>query len=228
LTNVRLIAASNVNLEVAVQEKSFREDLYYRLNVVRLELPDLAERREDIPQLAEFLMAQNSPGLTLAPAAVSALQEHSWPGNIRELANVLRRAAALCSGRTILPEHLGRFMTRLGLPEETKNPPRPAAERDALLDFRDFSGREESLNNLSPGELTRLLQAVQGFERTIRNALTGQGAIASGQALRETERETIQAALERHYWNIAETARSLGIGRNTLHRKIKKYGLRSH
>jgi two-component system, NtrC family, response regulator len=227
LTNVRVIAASNVNLEAAVQEKSFREDLYYRLNVVRLELPDLAERREDIPQLAAFLMAQNSPGLTLAPAVVSALQEHSWPGNIRELANVLRRAAALCSGRTILPEHLGRFLPQPGLPEETKNPPRPTAKRDAPLAFLDFSGREEILNNLSQDELHRLLLEVQTFERTIRQALTGQGASASGQALRETERETIQTALERHYWNVAETARSLGIGRNTLHRKIKKYGLRS-
>ncbi len=225
LTNVRLIAASNINLEAAVQEKSFREDLYYRLNVVRLELPDLAERREDIPQLAEFLMAQNSPGVALAPAVISLLQEHSWPGNIRELANVLRRAAALCPGKTILPEHLGRFLP-LSPAEDKKNPPR-AAERDALFDFNDFRGREEGLNNLSPAELTRLLQSVQGFEHSIRKALAGKGAIAPGQALRETERETIQAALERHYWNIAETARSLGIGRNTLHRKIKKYGLRN-
>lgn len=227
LTNVRLIAASNVNLEAAVQEKTFREDLYYRLNVVRLELPDLAERREDIPQLAEFLMAQNSPGLSLAPAVISLLQEHSWPGNIRELANVLRRAAALCPGKTILPEHLGRFLSRSAPPEETKNPPRPMAERDGFFDFSELSRRVEGLNSLSPAELTRLLQSVQGFERSIRKVLAGQGTVVSGQALRETERETIQAALERHYWNIAETARSLGIGRNTLHRKIKKYGLRS-
>ncbi|MHB1399218.1 MAG: sigma-54-dependent transcriptional regulator [Trichloromonadaceae bacterium] len=227
LTNVRLIAASNVNLEAAVQEKSFREDLYYRLNVVRLELPDLAERREDIPQLAQFLMAQNSPGLALAPAVISLLQEHAWPGNIRELANVLRRAAALCPGKTILPEHLGRFLPRVAPLEDIKNPPRPISERDGLFDFSKLSSRVESLNSLSTAELTRLLQSVQGFERSIRKVLAGQGTIVAEQALRETERETIQAALERHYWNIAETARSLGIGRNTLHRKIKKYGLRS-
>jgi two-component system, NtrC family, response regulator len=228
LTNVRLIAASNVNLEAAVQEKTFREDLYYRLNVVRLELPSLSERREDIPQLAEFLLAQNSPGMSLAPAVVSLLQEHAWPGNIRELANVLRRAAALCPGKTILPEHLGRLLSPPDRAEEPAPAARPRTEKAPELDLLELSGGVGDLSRLSSEELSRLLQRVQGFERSIRTALARKGAAAaSGQALRETERETIQAALERHYWNIAETARSLGIGRNTLHRKIKKFGLRN-
>lgn len=223
LTNVRLIAASNVNLEAAVQEKTFREDLYYRLNVVRLELPSLAERREDIPQLAEFLLAQNSPGLSLAPAVSSLLQQHSWPGNIRELANVLRRAAALCPGKTILPEHLGQLLSPPAPPGELQSRTGQAAP----LDFRAWSGGVEDLQQLGVEDLNQLLKKVQDFERSIRKALTHQGAdLPTGQALRDTERATIQAALERNYWNIAETARSLGIGRNTLHRKIKTFGLR--
>ena len=227
LTNVRLIAASNVDLEAAVQEKTFREDLYYRLNVVKLELPALVERREDIPQLAEFLLNQNSPGLSLAPSVISLLQEHSWPGNIRELANVLRRAAALCPGKTILPEHLGRLLAAPESEAAPLSPDRPKPPRPAPPHLRDWSAGVEDLNQLDGAELNRLLKKVQDFERSIRKVLARQGAPAPGAALRDSERETILLALEAHYWNVAETARSLGIGRNTLHRKIKTYGLRN-
>jgi transcriptional regulator with PAS, ATPase and Fis domain len=108
----RIIAATNKNLKKAVQEGVFREDLYYRLNVVPLVLPPLRERREDIPLLARsfienFAQAHNRKVAAMAPAAVEILMRYSWPGNVRELENVMERAVVLCRGTHIeLPQLL--------------------------------------------------------------------------------------------------------------------------
>ena len=110
-TDVRIIAATNVDLEEAIREKTFREDLYYRLNVVRLEIPPLRSRADDISLLAEHFVRLLNPELHFSPAALRLLQEYTWPGNIRQLANVMRRAAVMCNGDTILPAHLGSTLT---------------------------------------------------------------------------------------------------------------------
>ncbi|RME30574.1 MAG: sigma-54-dependent Fis family transcriptional regulator, partial [Candidatus Zixiibacteriota bacterium] len=91
--DVRVIGATNVNLEERVRAGRFREDLYYRLNVIPIRVPGLAERREDIPLLAKAFAARFAPGekITLSPDLLQALQQHSWPGNIRELENLLER-----------------------------------------------------------------------------------------------------------------------------------------
>ena len=109
--DVRLVAATNRNLEQAVGEGSFRQDLYYRLNVVPIELPALRERREDIPLLIEHFLdglrqKLGRPVPTIAPRTIQALQNHPWPGNVRELLNLLERLVVLTPGDTILPEHL--------------------------------------------------------------------------------------------------------------------------
>ena len=97
-TRVRVIAATNANLRSAIREGRFREDLFYRLNVIELEIPALAERREDIAALARHFL---EPGFTLAQDAVDALTRHPWPGNVRELQNTIRRACLLSSDKTI-------------------------------------------------------------------------------------------------------------------------------
>jgi DNA-binding NtrC family response regulator len=97
-TRVRVIAATNTNLRHAIRAGSFREDLFYRLSVIELEVPPLAERREDILPLARHFL---EPAFELAPEACAALTRHSWPGNVRELQNVIRRACLLSAGRTI-------------------------------------------------------------------------------------------------------------------------------
>jgi DNA-binding NtrC family response regulator len=97
-TRVRVIAATNANLRSAIREGRFREDLLYRLNVIELEIPALAERREDIAVLARHFL---EPGFTLAQDAVDALTRHPWPGNVRELQNTIRRACLLSSDKTI-------------------------------------------------------------------------------------------------------------------------------
>ncbi|MBV9387436.1 MAG: sigma-54-dependent Fis family transcriptional regulator [Chroococcidiopsidaceae cyanobacterium CP_BM_ER_R8_30] len=109
--DVRMIAATNRNLEQLVQHHQFREDLFYRLNVVRIELPPLRDRPEDLEQLTQHFLStiaarRGLKQLALTRTAMEKLQHYSFPGNVRELQNTLERAAVLSGGRTILPEHL--------------------------------------------------------------------------------------------------------------------------
>jgi len=106
-TNARIIACTNRNLEEAVKSGRFREDLFYRLNVVELNIPPLRERREDILPLAGLFIAQFTQGRARFSSAVAdCLAQYAWPGNVRELRNVMERAALLCRGEMVLPEHL--------------------------------------------------------------------------------------------------------------------------
>jgi DNA-binding NtrC family response regulator len=120
-TRVRIIAATNANLRSAIREGKFREDLFYRLNVIELEMPALAERREDVAVLARHFL---EPGFTLEPDAVAALSRHPWPGNVRELQNTIRRACLLSSGKTIAA-------AALVLPVSTA-PEEPALDRGII------------------------------------------------------------------------------------------------
>ncbi|MGE0404675.1 MAG: sigma-54-dependent transcriptional regulator [Candidatus Korobacteraceae bacterium] len=109
--DVRIIAATNVNLQQAVREGKFREDLYYRLNVITLDLPSLRQRKEDIPLLADFFVrrfaAENErPVNQISPEALRILMDHSWPGNVRELENAIERAVVLSTGSVITPDLL--------------------------------------------------------------------------------------------------------------------------
>jgi diguanylate cyclase (GGDEF)-like protein len=109
--DVRVVAATNRDLERAVAEGAFREDLYYRLNVLRIEIPPLRERREEIPALVSHFLAEARRRIgrgpsRLSPQAMDVLYRHPWPGNLRELKNVIERAAVLCEGDVAGPEHL--------------------------------------------------------------------------------------------------------------------------
>jgi transcriptional regulator with PAS, ATPase and Fis domain len=107
----RVTTATNVPLELLVEDGSFREDLFYRLNVLRLVIPPLRAREGDVPTLAEHFLAelavaQGLPRATLTPAARALMEDHSWPGNVRELKNVLERALVMCEGRELHARHL--------------------------------------------------------------------------------------------------------------------------
>jgi DNA-binding NtrC family response regulator len=109
--NVRLIAATHRNLRQMCKDGRFREDLYFRLRVLEIQLPPLRERGEDLPGLADFLLAKtcrrlNRPPLTFDPRARRAISLHDWPGNVRELENAVERAVILCDTGTITPELL--------------------------------------------------------------------------------------------------------------------------
>ncbi|MFW6113031.1 MAG: sigma-54-dependent transcriptional regulator [Thermodesulfobacteriota bacterium] len=117
-TDVRVVAATNENLEIAVAQGSFRKDLYYRLNVIHLAIPPLRDRQEDIPLLAlhfldKFCLENDRAPMGITPEAMAALRSHYWPGNVRELQNVVERAVALCQGNMVeledLPDEVRRY-----------------------------------------------------------------------------------------------------------------------
>jgi two-component system response regulator AtoC len=109
--DVRVIAATNKNLESEVEAGKFREDLYYRLNVIRVAMPPLRERKEDIPLLVEHFLDKHRYSASSQPARISeeamqAMMKHDWPGNVRELENTVQRAVVMCQGSIITSEHI--------------------------------------------------------------------------------------------------------------------------
>ena len=228
-TDVKVIAATNVNLEEAIREKTFREDLYYRLNVVRLEIPSLQQRSEDVPLLAAHFARQFNPKAILSPGALRLLQSYNWPGNIRELSNVMRRAVVMCQDGSILPCHLNdRFQAGAVISANATTLHEPDAT-DFLLANERFLERSRDSNvfeSLGGPECDRLLSALHGIEAAALSSMRTKGySSAARLGLRETEGDTIIKTLNLYQWNITEAAKSLGIGRNTLYRKIKQYKL---
>jgi len=138
--NVRVVAATNRRLEDCVREKTFRSDLYFRLNVLRLHLPPLRERRSDISVLAKyFVKMESATGLrekTLTPPALRKLENYLWPGNVRELANVIQRAVICCDWPRILPQHITLPYDACSC-KEGAEPPRKlsAAKRQVIEQF---------------------------------------------------------------------------------------------
>ena len=122
-TNARLLAASNRNLEEEVKKGRFREDLFYRLNVVELNIPSLRERREDILPLASLFINEFTRGRARFSASVpDSLERYAWPGNVRELRNAMERAALLSRGELILPEHLPARVSAVVQPSSAIEP----------------------------------------------------------------------------------------------------------
>jgi transcriptional regulator with PAS, ATPase and Fis domain len=119
--DVRILAATNRDLEEAVKNGSMREDLFYRLSVVTIQIPALRERMEDLPVLADKIVEGGTKRVRLAREALSILEQYDWPGNVRELRNVIESAAAVCDTDTIEAKHLVFFRPHRG--ENTKTPP---------------------------------------------------------------------------------------------------------
>jgi DNA-binding NtrC family response regulator len=122
--DVRLVAATNKDLEAAIEGGEFREDLYYRLNVVQVQVPPLRQRKDDVAPLANHFLQKyagelNSQARTFAPTALKLLMRHHWPGNIRELENTIERAVLMCEGTEILPEDLTLVSSGPGRPTGT-------------------------------------------------------------------------------------------------------------
>lgn len=167
--DVRVLAASNRDLASWVKEGRFREDLYYRLNVFPLEVPPLRRRRGDILPLARFLLTFHAgsigrQGFTFTAAAEAALLDHEWPGNIRELGNVIQRAMILAPGQVIAPEHLL-------LPGQCQPAAAPAAEaRPGQIRDIEKSMILETLKRLD-GSRRRAAEALGISERTLRYKL---------------------------------------------------------
>lgn len=138
--DVRIITATNRDLEKMVREGRFREDLYYRLNVFPVVLPPLRERQEDLPALAEFFLKKFSEknrreGISLAPEVLEAFRRYAWPGNIRELENIMERAVIVCQGTVITLENLPPAVQQQGgwlRAGEEEEPELPELERQLI------------------------------------------------------------------------------------------------
>jgi len=195
--NVRIIAATNRNLKEMMTRGDFREDLYYRLSVFPIELPALRERPEDIPLLVKSFVERAFPegrggGLAVSAEAMAVLKSYAWPGNIRELQNVLERAILMCEGDALLPEHL---------------PIDLAAGNSKLVG--DFSSRVEP----------------QVETRSLVEHHPAVGEAPGHGTLRGMERMLILKALEQAKWNQSEAARLLGISRDLLRHRLRKYAI---
>ena len=200
--DTRTILATNENLEQAVEVGSFRQDLYYRINVIHIELPSLRERPDDIPLLSEYFLrnACSEFGREVqgfSTSAMNAMQSYSWPGNIRELENAIQRSVLLTKSKSIDLETLPRAINGLHL--------------------AGFSGPSRATNN-TPATPTLASQAQadsqgKATQQTLSEALEG------------PERTIILNVLRQNDWNRNTTADQLGINRTTLYKKMKKLGI---
>jgi len=200
--DVRIITATNQNLKQRIKEGKFREDLYYRLNVLPVFLPPLRERNDDIPLLVEhFLKKFNQKTgkriTSVSPEAIDLLLDYPWPGNVRELENAIEHSFVHCQNSTILPNHL---------PDEPQNFP----------NLRDET-------SLLPPALERgnILVPQQYPSRAVEKILSPE------KPLKQAEKEIILQALKKNKGNKIKTAKELKISRSTLWRKMKglKVGL---
>ena len=199
-TNVRIIAATHRDLRSAVRQGLFREDLYYRLNVVPLRIPPLRERSEDIPELvAHFLARAESEGMpskSFVPEAMERLKDYRWPGNVRELENLVQRLTALYSQDVISVETVEAELAHSS----------PGTSAEARAD-------EESLSDAIERHLRTYFSAH-------RDGLPAAGLY--GRILHEMERPLIGLSLEATRGNQVQAASLLGLNRNTLRKKIRE------
>ena len=197
--DVRIIAATNRDLEASYKNGGFRKDLYFRLNVVTLHVPSLRERRSDIPMLVHWFLERYAPGseLHVSSAAMKALMQYDWPGNVRELENCVERAVALGNGTVI---DLGDL------------PPSIAAATDVAL----------STSSASAAALVAEGSSAAGPE--LAAAVSPQAPLSTTD-LEDIERATIQRVFAQVKGDKALAGRMLGISRATLYRKLKRYNI---
>ena len=171
--DVRVLAATNIDLEKAVSEGKFREDLYYRLNVISIVLPPLRERREDIPLLADYFIQKYREELKrdvrgILPAGIERLQQHSWPGNVRELENAIKRTIVLARGNMIMPEEIH-------FPDSDKLPAGGTGEpREGIASFVESAleqGDADVLKELEKVAIQKALSWSKGNQKKAAEAL---------------------------------------------------------
>jgi len=232
-TDVRIIAATNVDLEEAVRGRLFREDLFYRLDVVRLTVPPLRDRRDDIPQLISHFIKRSADkreqqSLDVSSGAMELFMGYGWPGNVRELSNTVEQAVALCDGPVILPGHIPERIGSCHLSRTVSLPGPPGGGEvwdQPPGQWPDiFSSRLDNLGALTPEELYRVYGMIESLEDRVGREMASRGLpLPAPPPLRELESRALAGALAFHNGNVTLAARTLGIGRNTLYRKLKEY-----
>jgi two-component system nitrogen regulation response regulator GlnG len=200
--DVRILAATNQDLQKMVKEKKFREDLFFRLNVIPFHLPPLRDRMEDIPLLCEYFLRGMAQDMETTPKNISlealeTLKHYHWPGNIRELENVVKRAAVLSANENLSSQDFAFF---LGKSEEAAQEALEELGLEELIESR----LKSFLSQLSDVEMTDLYSTI----------------------LPMTERPLLKLVLKKTGNNQIRAAKLLGINRNTLRKKIRELGIR--
>ena len=198
--DVRIIAATNMPLEEKVANGTFREDLFYRLNVIRLRVAPLRERRSEIPPIINYYIDQYSSrfgkhGITFTPQTIDMMMVCHWQGNVRQLTNEVQRIVARAEDNEVItPDHLSPELKRSAQPLtrfDSESNVKPIASYDDV--FSPFA-------NISEGG-------------TLEDAVSG------------LEMQLIRASLARHRWNISRVANELGLTRRGLYLKLSRYGI---
>jgi DNA-binding NtrC family response regulator len=202
--DVRIVSAANRDLADLTREGKFREDLYYRLNVFPIHIPPLRERREDVQALAQYFVArfaaeENKPISGFTHDALALLDAYGWPGNVRQLENTIFRAVVLCDTDALEVADFPQIASAVGVPAENRVPSGMAQAAPAM---RAATSRADS-----------------------PYAILGTDAAGHMRRLEEVEAEIIRMAIGRYEGRMSEVARRLGIGRSTLYRKLKEFGL---
>jgi two-component system nitrogen regulation response regulator GlnG len=206
--DVRVIAATHKGLEEAVAAREFREDLFYRLNVVRIHIPPLRERRDDIALLInyflkKFAQAQSRPPKSILPSAVEMLERYNWPGNVRELENIIQRATVMAKGDVILPGDLPALIS--------SGVPGPAERAPAATGATVPSPAQEK-----PSDMAALCRTFFQWAREQESL----------KILPAVERELIIQALLETNGNQVQAAKLLGITRATLRKRVEKFQIK--
>lgn len=220
--DIRLISATNRDLQDEVRRGRFREDLYYRLNVLPVAVPPLRERREDVPPLVDhfvrrFGAEENRPGLRIGARVRAMLAAHDWPGNIRQLENAVFRAVVLAEGEELDLDAFPQIAAQM----EGFALPAPAAQARRQDSLPVVSAPSLDLAAEAPPRAT----APGDSEPDIAGLLPLFGKDGHVRQLDEIEAEVIRFAIENYRGRMTEIARRLGIGRSTLYRKLREYDL---
>ena len=256
-TNVRVIAATNVDLPLAIHKGRFREDLYYRLNTVPVLIPPLRQRKEDIALLfrkfsVDFAETYKMPPIRLTPQAQEMLLQYAWPGNIRQLKNVVEQMSVIESERLVTPQRMELYLPKhnplhLPVPMQDKTGSGDfLAERDLLykilLQLRaELDELKEQIRQGQPsqavlshdvsykpkvsGALGKELAATITETEVIDEPESVEESVDNVKSLEDIEKETIKKALEKNGGKRKAAALDLGISERTLYRKIKEYNM---
>ena len=217
--DLRLICATHRDLEKKVENGEFRADLFFRINVLPINVPSLAERRTDIPSLQKTLLSNlkvdEAQKPIFTPDAITALCKHNWPGNVRELKNVIERACIIFPGKEITSTNIYENLLRLKVPTV-------AEEQEALWEMTsDLSGIE----NLEENNFSNNLEDYLPHPKNYKNWFSFYDEIDIRRHLQDVEIVLIEEALEKTNNKVALAADKLKLRRTTLIEKMKKYSI---
>jgi two-component system nitrogen regulation response regulator GlnG len=230
--NVRVIAATHQNLEQRVKDGVFREDLYHRLNVIRLRLPALRERGEDVPMLTRFFLQKSAKELgvdakRITDAAVARLQAFDFPGNVRQLENICHWLTVMAPAQVVEPKDLPPELMAVGEPRPV--PPMPAAAAADTAAAPAPQASAAAVAAVAPiaqlAEVIAPASWLTDLEREARRLLEAGHTEVWELLTRQFEGRLIHTALDTTRGRRIEAAQKLGIGRNTITRKIQELGL---